>query len=174
MARVGGEEFILLLPDTSLKDAAILASRVSEEIVRVFEEIGTMTISLGITELTDGDNIDSILKRVDSALCGSENGSNVKITRENKLYGAIVIGHKNPDTDSICSAIAYANLKSRSEDEHIPKRAGVISDETRFVLEKFKIEAPEYIEDVGTQVRDIEIRKTEGAHNGISLKKRGI
>ena len=84
----------------------------------------------------------------------------------------IVIGHKNPDTDSICSAIAYANLKNQlSEDEHIPKRAGVISDETRFVLEKFKIDAPEYIEDVGTQVRDIEIRKTEGAHNGISLKK---
>ena len=78
LARVGGEEFILLLPDTSLKDAAILASRVRRNCESfLFEEIGTMTISLGITELTDGDNIDSILKRVDSALYkAKENGRN--------------------------------------------------------------------------------------------------
>ncbi len=84
----------------------------------------------------------------------------------------LVVGHKNPDTDSICSAIAYANLKNQlSEDEHIPKRAGEISDETKFVLEKFQVDAPDYIQDVGTQVRDIDIRKTEGVQNDISLKK---
>lgn len=84
----------------------------------------------------------------------------------------LVIGHKNPDTDSICSAIAYANLKNQvSADEHIPKRAGDLSDETRFVLEKFSIETPGYIQDVGTQVRDIDIRKTEGVSSNISLKK---
>ncbi|MDD3168120.1 MAG: putative manganese-dependent inorganic diphosphatase, partial [Eubacteriales bacterium] len=84
----------------------------------------------------------------------------------------LVIGHKNPDTDSICSAIAYANLKNQlSEVEHIPKRAGDLSDETKFVLEKFHVDAPDYIQDVGTQVKDIDIRKTEGVHNGISLKK---
>lgn len=84
----------------------------------------------------------------------------------------LVVGHKNPDTDSICSAIAYANLKNQlSEDEHIPKRAGEISDETKFVLEKFRVDAPDYIQDVGTQVRDIDIRKTEGVQNDISLKK---
>ncbi len=84
----------------------------------------------------------------------------------------LVIGHKNPDTDSICSAIAYANLKNQlSEDEHIPKRAGDLSDETKFVLEKFHIETPGYIQDVGTQVRDIDIRKTEGVPSNISLKR---
>jgi len=84
----------------------------------------------------------------------------------------LVVGHKNPDTDSICSAIAYANLKNQlSEEEHIPKRAGEISDETKFVLEKFHVDAPDYIQDVGTQVRDIDIRKTEGVQNDISLKK---
>lgn len=84
----------------------------------------------------------------------------------------LVIGHKNPDTDSICSAIAYANLKNQiSKDVHIPKRAGDINDETKYALEKFHVEAPGYIQDVGTQVRDIDIRKTEGVQNTISLKK---
>jgi manganese-dependent inorganic pyrophosphatase len=84
----------------------------------------------------------------------------------------LVVGHKNPDTDSICSAIAYAYLKNQlSGDEHIPKRAGDLSDETKFVLEKFHIEPPGYIQDVGTQVRDIDIRKTEGVPSNISLKK---
>jgi len=84
----------------------------------------------------------------------------------------LVIAHKNPDTDSICSAIAYANLKNRiSEDEHIPKRAGDLSDETKYVLEKFQVDSPDFIQDVGTQVKDIDIRKTEGIPNNISLKK---
>ena len=87
-------------------------------------------------------------------------------------HKVIVIGHKNPDTDSICSAIAYANLKNHlSEDEYIPKRAGDLSDETKYVLEKFRIDVPEYIQDVGTQVKDIDIRKTEGVIDSISLKK---
>lgn len=84
----------------------------------------------------------------------------------------IVIGHKNPDTDSICSAITYANLKNMlSQDIHIPKRAGDLTDETKFVLDKFKVEVPEYIQDVGTQVKDIDIRKTEGVLSSFSLKK---
>jgi manganese-dependent inorganic pyrophosphatase len=84
----------------------------------------------------------------------------------------LVVGHKNPDTDSICSAIAYADLKNRlTEDEHIPKRAGDLTDETKYVLEKFHVDIPGYIQDVGTQVRDIDIRKTEGVASHISLKK---
>ncbi len=84
----------------------------------------------------------------------------------------LVIGHKNPDTDSICSSIAYANLKNQlTEDEHIPKRAGDISDETKFVLDKFHMEIPEFIQDVGTQVMDIDMRKTTGVQSNISLKK---
>lgn len=84
----------------------------------------------------------------------------------------LVIGHKNPDTDSICSAIAYANLKNRlSNEEYIPKKTGEISEETKFVLAKFNIEEPELITHVGTQVKDIDMRKTEGVPNNISLKK---
>lgn len=84
----------------------------------------------------------------------------------------IIIGHKNPDTDSICSAIAYANLKNIiSQDIHIPKRAGDLSDETKFVLERFNVAIPEYIQDIGTQVSDIDIRRTEGAQSSFSLKK---
>lgn len=87
-----------------------------------------------------------------------------------KVY---IIGHKNPDTDSICSAIAYAELKNKIGDEHrifLPKRAGQINSETQFVLNYFQMEAPGYIENVGTRVRDMDIRFVEGAKNNISLK----
>ena len=52
-----------------------------------------------------------------------------------------VIGHRNPDTDSICSAIAYATLKNISEntDIYIPKMAGQPNEETRYVLKKFDV-----------------------------------
>lgn len=83
----------------------------------------------------------------------------------------LVIGHKNPDTDSICSAIAYANLKNQIDTNHyIPKRAGNINSETAFVLEYFNIQTPELVEDVNTQVMDIEYRKTPGVKDNISLK----
>lgn len=83
-----------------------------------------------------------------------------------------VIGHKNPDTDSICSAIAYAELKNRLEntDLYVPRRAGAINAETRFVLKHFDVDVPELVEDVGTQVKDIEIREIESVAGSISLK----
>ena len=63
----------------------------------------------------------------------------------------IVIGHKNPDTDSICSAICYANLKSEvTGREHEPGRAGHINEETQFVLNYFGVEAPRLVENVKT------------------------
>lgn len=83
-----------------------------------------------------------------------------------------IIGHKNPDTDSICSAIAYADIKTRMfGGEYIPKRAGHINEETQYVLSRFDAEAPALMTDVGTQVKDIEIRRTPGVDSGISLKK---
>lgn len=84
-----------------------------------------------------------------------------------------VIGHKNPDTDSICSAIAYAELKNRlsNTDLYVPRRAGAINAETRFVLKHFDVDVPELVEDVGTQVKDIEIREIDGVAASISLKK---
>ncbi|MDO5156037.1 MAG: putative manganese-dependent inorganic diphosphatase [Eubacteriales bacterium] len=84
----------------------------------------------------------------------------------------IVVGHKNPDTDSICSAIAYANLKNLiSPGCAIPKRTGKINNETAFVLNYFHIDVPELIEDVNTQVMDIEYRKTPGIKKTISIKE---
>ncbi|MCM1180902.1 MAG: putative manganese-dependent inorganic diphosphatase [Clostridium sp.] len=84
----------------------------------------------------------------------------------------IVVGHKNPDTDSICSAIAYANLKNLLQpDSAIAKRAGKINNETAFVLDYFKMDTPELLADVNTQVRDIEYRKTPGIKDTISIKE---
>ena len=82
-----------------------------------------------------------------------------------------IIGHINPDTDSICSAIAYAELKRRiTTGKYKAKRAGQINSETSFVLDRFGIPAPSYLGDVRTQVKDIEIRGVKGVTKGISLK----
>jgi len=89
-----------------------------------------------------------------------------------KSRKTIVIGHKNPDTDSICSAICYANLKRKlTGEEYQPGRAGHVNEETQFVLHYFEVEAPELVENVKTQVRDIDIRKTKGVKKNLSLKK---
>lgn len=83
-----------------------------------------------------------------------------------------VIGHKNPDTDSICSAIAYADLQNHiGKIKYEPKRAGNLNGETKYVLRKFKVKSPAYVDDVRTQVKDIAFRRTVGVSSGISLKK---
>lgn len=82
-----------------------------------------------------------------------------------------VIGHKNPDTDSVCAAIAYANLKNKTGNaRYEAKRAGQINEESKYVLECFGVDSPEYVSDVGAQVKDIEIWKTSGISSHISLK----
>ena len=89
-----------------------------------------------------------------------------------KVKPTIVIGHKNPDTDSIVSAIAYANLKNKKgKGTFTAARAGEINEETKFVLDYFKAQAPTYIDNIKTQVSDIEIRHTEGVNRFISLKR---
>lgn len=83
-----------------------------------------------------------------------------------------VIGHKNPDTDSICSAIAYSDIKNRTSQDkkYIPKRAGQINEETEFVLNKFGVKAPAYLNNIGTQVKDMDIRISPEADKSMSLK----
>lgn len=84
----------------------------------------------------------------------------------------LVIGHRNPDTDSICSAICYCRLKEAlGEKGYVPCRAGNIAPEAQFVLDYFEVEAPLLVENVQTQVRDIDIRKTPGVAYSISLKR---
>ena len=83
-----------------------------------------------------------------------------------------IIGHKNPDTDSICAAISYAYLKNATEDDdYIPKKAGDLNSETEYVLKRFGVKVPETVEDVCTEIRDIEFRKTGGISENVSLKK---
>ncbi|MBO6215668.1 MAG: putative manganese-dependent inorganic diphosphatase, partial [Lachnospiraceae bacterium] len=83
-----------------------------------------------------------------------------------------VIGHKNPDTDSICAAIAYADLKNKTEDgEFIPKKAGSLNNETAYVLRRFGVPEPGTVSDVGAQIKDIDFRRTAGVNGHFSLKK---
>ena len=68
-----------------------------------------------------------------------------------------VTGHRNPDTDSIVSAMAYAALRNALGDrEFVPARLGHISDETRLVLDRFGFEPPVRIQTMRTQVRDLD------------------
>ena len=88
-----------------------------------------------------------------------------------ELKKTLVLGHRNPDTDSICSAICYAGFKHQLTGENYePCRAGNVNPETQYVLDYFKLKAPCLVENVKTQVKDIEIRKTKGVSRGISLK----
>ena len=88
-----------------------------------------------------------------------------------ELKKTLVLGHRNPDTDSICSAICYAGFKHQLTGENYePCRAGNVNPETQYVLDYFKLKAPRLVENVKTQVKDIEIRKTKGVAGSISLK----
>ena len=90
------------------------------------------------------------------------------IFMDNPVY---VFGHRNPDTDSICSAICYARLKTLlTGKEHIAKRAGHLNEETQYVLSKNEVSIPEYIKDVRPQVRDVDIHIIEGVSEDISMK----
>ncbi|GGA80702.1 manganese-dependent inorganic pyrophosphatase [Ornithinibacillus halotolerans] len=67
----------------------------------------------------------------------------------------LVFGHKNPDTDTICSAIAYANLKNKLGVNAEPARLGEVNKETQFALDYFKVDAPQFIEEVPAEVKDV-------------------
>jgi len=84
----------------------------------------------------------------------------------------MIIGHKNPDTDSICSAIGLAEIKNKIGDGnvYVPMRAGNISSETQFVLDHFSVKAPELLEDIGTQVKNMEVHDFAGVSADLSIK----
>lgn len=67
----------------------------------------------------------------------------------------LVFGHKNPDTDTICSAIAYANLKTKLGVNAEPARLGEVNKETQYALDYFNIDAPQHIEEVPAEVKDV-------------------
>ena len=83
-----------------------------------------------------------------------------------------VIGHRNPDTDSICSAIAYADLKNKIGEMNCePLRAGAVNGETEYVLRRFGVSAPELCPDVSAQVKDIDIRPMPGTDGMTTVRK---
>ena len=89
--------------------------------------------------------------------------------KQEKIF---VIGHKNPDTDSICSAIAYCDIKNRTtqDSKYSAKRAGQINEETDYVLNRFGVQPPGYLSNIGTQVKDMDIRLSPEANKSMSLK----
>ena len=88
---------------------------------------------------------------------------------QNKVH---IIGHKNPDTDSICSAIAYAHLKNQiSEAEHIPRSAGLINEETHYVLDRFGVETPKLLSNSYLKVRDVDVNTIPGISSNTSIKE---
>ncbi|RUA06412.1 MAG: inorganic diphosphatase [Fusobacteria bacterium] len=67
----------------------------------------------------------------------------------------LIFGHKNPDTDSICSAIAYSNLKKQLGLDTLPVRLGNLNKETEFILDHFNVEVPELLTTIKPQVKDL-------------------
>ena len=87
-------------------------------------------------------------------------------------HKVVVIGHRNPDTDSICSAIAYAELKNKTSDLVCePRRAGKMNQETEFVLKKFGVKPPRMCTDVNPKIRDMDYREMPGIPGSTSLRK---
>ena len=87
-------------------------------------------------------------------------------------HKVVVIGHRNPDTDSICSAIAYAELKNKTSNLVCePRRAGKMNQETEFVLKKFGVKPPRMCTDVNPKIRDVDYREMPGIPGSTSLRK---
>ena len=91
--------------------------------------------------------------------------------KKRKVY---VVGHKNPDTDSICSAIAYAALKQQiaAEDEnnYFPMRAGMLNEETQYILKHFGVEEPRLLANVHLRVQDVDVNRMPGISSHTSIK----
>ncbi|MPQ43920.1 putative manganese-dependent inorganic diphosphatase [Clostridium tarantellae] len=82
-----------------------------------------------------------------------------------------ITGHKNPDSDSICAAIAYAEFKNKTQNTPaIPVRLGNINQETQYILDYFTVNAPQFLETVKLKVEDLEMDKITPIAPEASLK----
>ncbi len=90
---------------------------------------------------------------------------------DNNVQKVVVIGHTNPDTDSICAAIAYAELKNRTSDLVCePRRAGKLNAETSYVLQRFGVPVPRMCTDVNPKVRNVDYRRIDGISRDTSMR----
>ena len=130
---------------------------------------------------THTDNCATIKLRY-AVLCrsiGIHEGKMIRKMRDPKgetmpktAHKVVVIGHRNPDTDSICSAIAYAELKNKTSDLLCePRRAGKMNQETEFVLKKFGVKPPRMCTDVNPKIRDVDYREMPGIPGSTSLRR---
>ncbi len=69
----------------------------------------------------------------------------------------LITGHRNPDSDSICATLAYADLKTQLGFDVLPIRLGNINPETQYILNRFKFEPPRLMHKLETQIKDITI-----------------
>ena len=98
----------------------------------------------------------------------------ITVKRKTDDRPIFVIGHKNPDTDSVCAAIAYAELKRQiTGKNYIAARCGHLNEETHYVLDRFGVQPPVYITDVRAQVRDMDMHTLSGDSALLSLNKAG-
>lgn len=84
-----------------------------------------------------------------------------------------IIGHRNPDTDSICSAVAYAHLKTALGENVVPARAGKVNAETKYVLDTFGVQPPQLILDVYPRAKDVMHENIITIHPWNTLRKLG-
>src|SRR5690606_30935184 len=72
-------------------------------------------------------------------------------TRRRQMEKILIFGHKNPDTDSICSSVVYADIKSKLGQNVEPVRLGEVNGETKFALDTFNVEAPRLVHTVANE-----------------------
>ena len=82
-----------------------------------------------------------------------------------------VIGHKKPDTDSVCASISYSYLKNKLGWTTEPRVLGNINKETKFALDYFKVEEPKYLNDVKVQIKNMSYLKDAYINEHTSIAK---
>ena len=88
-----------------------------------------------------------------------------------KMSSTYIFGHRNPDTDTVCSAIALSYLKNQMGENTIPKVLGHINEETRYALDYFHIKEPDYLNNVKVQLRNVHYKKGLMIRETASIKE---
>lgn len=94
-------------------------------------------------------------------------------TQGRKPRSIKIVGHRNPDTDSVCAAIAYSRLKARLDPDntYVPCRSGLLNRETKFVLKHFGVEHPRFFADASPTIEDVDYRRMPGVSADTSVRK---
>ena len=87
------------------------------------------------------------------------------------MSSTYIFGHRNPDTDTVCSAIALSYLKNQMGENTIPKVLGHINEETRYALDYFHIKEPDYLNNVKVQLRNVHYKKGVMIKETASIKE---